>query len=85
MLKSVLIVVTLGAAAPAAAQAVDPGVVAQALVLRGTAEGYADRDRARRRGHAARPAVSDRCMAAWRMRDRMSREQRRRLYDACPR
>jgi hypothetical protein len=73
------------APAPAVAQAPDPVAVSQALVIRGTMEGHAERDRARLEGRAATPALSKKCAAAWKRRDQMNRAERRRLYELCPR
>ncbi|SFS04522.1 hypothetical protein [Sphingomonas jatrophae] len=73
------------AASSALAQATDPAVVGQILTQRGTMEGYAERARARQQGRQAAPAVSAACMRAWKLRDRMNRAQKRRLYELCPR
>jgi hypothetical protein len=85
MLRYALMATVLLAPAASLAQAVDPAAVAQSGVLRGTMEGHAQRDRARQRGERAQPALSDACRNAWKRRDQMSREERRRLYDRCPR
>jgi hypothetical protein len=85
MLRSVIPLVVLLAPAAASAQAIDPAAVAQSGVIRGTMEGHAQRNRARQRGERAQPALSDACRNAWKRRDQMSREERRRLYELCPR
>ena len=65
--------------------AVDPGVMAQSALIQGTMQGHADRGYARQRGEQPRKAVSDACMRAWRRHDRMTRAEKNRLYDLCPR
>ena len=65
--------------------AIDPGAVAQGNDIRGTMQGHADRDRARKQGQRAASALSEACRKAWLRRDAMSRAERQRLYDTCPR
>jgi hypothetical protein len=85
MLRLAMTATLLLAPGAALAQAIDPAAVAQSGVIRGTMEGHAQRDRARQRGERAQPALSQACREAWKRREQMSREQRQRLYERCPR
>jgi len=71
--------------AAASAQATDPAAVGQILLQRSVMESHAERSRARLRGRPSPPAVSAECLRAWKLHDRMTRAQRRRLYELCPR
>ncbi len=76
-------------ALPATAQ-VDPAMTAQGQILSATARGYAERDAARLRNGVPSTTATQRKLAAdcaklWQLRDRMTRAQRVRLYDQCPR
>lgn len=83
------VAIGMSLAVPVAAQdiapAVDLGTVAQGALLQGTMEGHADRARARSRGQKVPLAQSADCARAWRRREQMSRSERQRLYDLCPR
>lgn len=82
--RLLLLSLALSAPAIASAQATDPATVGQIMTQRGTAEGYADRGRERQRD--VRPkALSDDCTKLWKMRDGMTRAEKRKLYDLCPR
>ena len=88
-MRTILGLVAVASAVPAAAQ-MDPIVTAQGQLLSATMRGHAERDAARlRRGVPPKSAAQRKheadCAQLWQLRDRMTRAQRVRLYDLCPR
>ncbi|MFD1035348.1 hypothetical protein ACFQ15_11855 [Sphingomonas hankookensis] len=88
-MRTTLFLLALAVAIPAHAQ-VDPVTTAQGQILSATARGYAERDAARlRRGVPPKTAAERKqeadCAQLWKLRERMTRSERVRLYDLCPR
>ncbi|WP_294326997.1 hypothetical protein [uncultured Sphingomonas sp.] len=84
-MRTILGLVAMASAVPAAAQ-MDPVVTAQGQLLSATMRGHAAR---LRRGVPPKSAAQRKheadCAQLWQLRDRMTRAQRVRLYDLCPR
>ncbi|MDJ0277517.1 hypothetical protein QLH51_12000 [Sphingomonas sp. 2R-10] len=88
-MRTTLFTLALAVAVPAHAQT-DPVATAQGQILSATARGYAERDAARlRRGDPPRTTAQRRheadCARLWKLREGMTRSERVRLYDLCPR
>jgi hypothetical protein len=88
-MRTTLFLLAMTVALPAHAQ-VDPVTTAQGQILSATARGYAERDAARlRRGVPPKTAAERKheadCAQMWKLRKRMTRSERVRLYDLCPR
>ncbi len=88
-MRTTLFLLAIAVAVPAHTQ-VDPVTTAQGQILSATARGYAERDAARLRRGVPRKTAAERkheadCAQLWQRRERMTRSERVRLYDLCPR